>query len=77
MLARALRNDKENDVMVEIDKITYLIHRRSEFNQTTITAKSIVDPNEGKAESLTPPCKEESWLVYRENVAKQEYKVPP
>ena len=76
MLARASRNDKENDVLVERDKVTYLIHIISEFDQTNIIAESIVDPNEGKAESFTHPCKEESWLVYRESVAKQEYKIP-
>ena len=75
MLARASRNDKENDVLVERDKVTYMIYSIIESDQTNIIAESIVDHNEGKAESLIQPCKEESWPLYRECVTKQEYKI--
>ena len=52
-----------------------MIYSIIESDQTNIIAESIVDHNEGNAESLIQPCKEESWPLYRECVTNQEYKI--
>ena len=52
-----------------------MIYSIFESDQTNIIAESIVDHNEGNAESLIQPCKEESWPLYRECVTNQEYKI--
>ena len=64
-----------SNVWLERDKVTYMIYSIIESDQTNIIAESIVDHNEGNAESLIQPCKEESWPLYRECVTNQEYKI--
>ena len=64
-----------SNVWLERDKVTYMIYSIFELDQTNIIAESIVDHNEGNAESLIQPCKEESWPLYRECVTNQEYKI--